>query len=198
MPISTVALHGLINGIYVRSGSYVMGFVLADKFNWLKTPGEPPFTVIPLQTFQKLREAVNDGTADFFMWEHFTSKRYFDNGEIVRIGEIYTPWSSWKIAAAARLSAADDRLQDLFTKLNQGVEYFWSHQDEAVAYISSELDYSEEDAREWLKTVKFTTDVRGVREDTIEKTVEVLKKAGVVGNKEDAKARDMIGVPQDE
>ena len=171
-----------------------MGFVLADQFNWLKAPGEPPFTVIALQTFQKLREAVNDGTADFFMWEHFTSKRYFDNGEIVRIGEIYTPWSSWKIAAAARLAAADERLQDLFTKLNQGVEYFWSHPDEAVAYISSELDYSEEDAREWLKTVKFATDVRGVREETIEKTVEVLKKAGVVGKGTDFKASDMIGV----
>ena len=178
-----------------------MGFVLADKFNWQKATGEPPFPVVPLQTFAKLRQAVNDGTADFFMWEHFTSKRYFDNGEIVRIGEIYTPWSSWKIVAAAALleapAADDERLQDLFAKLNQGVQYFWCHQDEAVAYISSNLDYSEEDAREWLKTVRFTHDVKGVREDTIEKTVDVLKNAGVVGNEKEVKARDMIGILHD-
>ena len=45
------------------------------------------------------------------MWEHFTSKRYYDNGGIKRVGEIYTPWSSWKIVASTKLE--DGRLGDL-------------------------------------------------------------------------------------
>ena len=77
--------------VELLSGSHVMGFVLADARSWLRTPGELPFEVIPLQTFANLRNAVNDGSADFFLWEHFTSKRYYDNGSIKRIGEIYTP-----------------------------------------------------------------------------------------------------------
>lgn len=125
-----------------------MGFVLAESFSWLKHSGEPPFPVVPLQTFAKLREAVNDGTADFFMWEHFTSKRYYDKGEIKKIGEIYTPWSSWKIVARDDKEVGA-RLPEVFKKLNQGVEYFLCHQEEAVTHISSELDYSREDAREW-------------------------------------------------
>ena len=61
------------------SGSYVMGFVLADTHGWLNAQAQSagdaaPFDIVPLQTFAKLREAVNDGIADFFMWEHFTSK----------------------------------------------------------------------------------------------------------------------------
>lgn len=172
-----------------------MGFVLAESFGGVKTPGEAPFTVVPLHTFQKLREAVNDGSADFFMWEHFTSKRYFDNGEIVKIGEINTPWSSWKIAA---VDAGDERLRDLFEKLNQGVEYFLGHPEEAVVYISSELDYSEEVAREWLKTVRFAEDVRGVRHDTVTKTIEVLRKAGVVEKDKDADAGNVIGILREE
>ena len=155
-----------------------MGFVLADTQSWLRTPGQPPFEIVPLQTFAKLRDAVNDGTADFFMWEHFTSKRYYDNKSIRKIGEIYTPWSSWKIVA--RDGARDLRLDELFDKIDQGVRYFEEHPDEAVQYISTELDYSQEDARDWLGTVSFAKHVKGVRMETVDKTVEVLKKAGVL------------------
>ena len=171
------------------SGSYVMGFVLADTKRWLKAPGDIPFDVVPLQTFAKLREAVNDGTADFFMWEHFTSKRYYDNGEIKRIGEIYTPWSSWKIVAR---DAEDERLPELFAKINHGVKYFEEHQEEAVEYISTHLDYSKEDAQEWLQTVKFAPDVKGVSHETIAKTIEILRKAGVIDGAS-IQTSDMIG-----
>ncbi len=164
-----------------------MGFVLADTHNWLNpttgsssSSSSPPFSILPLQTFANLRAAVNSGSADFFMWEHFTSKRYYDNGEIKRIGEIYTPWPSWHIVARPEV-VGDERLEEMMEKLNLGVRYFEENQEEAVRYISSELDYEEGDAREWLGTVRFAGDVRGVRASVVEKTVEVLRKAGVVG-----------------
>jgi hypothetical protein len=173
----------------IGSGSYVMGFVLADQQGWLSsatsTETKPPFENVPLETFEKLRNGVNDSTADFFMWEHFTSKRYYDNGEIRRVGDIYTPWKSWLIVAStdilSKTASGDERLGDLFMKLDKGVEYFESHQDEAVQYISTSLDYSEEDAREWLKTVKFSKGVKGVDGEVVTKTVDILKKAGVLG-----------------
>ena len=175
-----------------HSGSYVMGFVLADARGWLKAPGDPPFDVVPLQTFAKLREAVNDSTADFFMWEHFTSMKYYDNGEIKRVGEIYTPWSSWKIVSR---HPHDKRLEGMFEKINKGVEYFKTHHDEAVQYISTRLDYSAEDATKWLETVKFAGDVKGVSEETIQKTIEILRKAGVIEGT-DITANAMIAVPR--
>jgi hypothetical protein len=197
-----------------------MGFVLADSQGWLSgtSPSSPPtsskepFEVIPLQTFEKLRQGVNDGTADFFMWEHFTSKRYYDNGEIKRVGEIYTPWSSWMVVATTGLlsgsgpgsgngtggraegEAFDPRLEEIFEKLNQGTKYFVEHRDEAVEYISTELDYSAEDAREWLKTVEFASNVRRVDLSVIQKTVDVLRKGGVLGE-QGMQAEEMIGGP---
>jgi hypothetical protein len=166
-----------------------MSYVLADQQKWLKVPGEHAFTVVCLENFERLRQAVNVDTADFFMWEHFTSKRYFDNGEIKKIGEIYTPWSSWKIAAR---DASDERILDLFAKLNQGVRYFLDHPEEAVAYISSELDYSEEDARQWLKTVEFAKDVKGVSKETVESTMAVLTNADCIPK--DASVEEMIAI----
>lgn len=155
-----------------------MGFVLADTQSWLRSPGQPPFEVVPLQTFANLRDAVNEERIDFFMWEYFTSKRYYDKKTIKNIGEIYTPWSSWKIVA--RDDARDTRLENLFDILNQGVKYFNEHPEEAVRYISTELDYSTEDAEAWLKTVRFANDVRGVNLETVKKTAEILQKAGVL------------------
>ncbi|XPS80993.1 hypothetical protein M3J09_012937 [Ascochyta lentis] len=182
----------------IGSGSYVMSFVLADQQGWLQK-GETPFPVEVLNTFSNLRDGVNDKTADFFMWEHFTSKRYYDNGSIKRVGEIYTPWSSWKIVAANSLlnpenwshganassPALKEELEDALEKINKGVKHFEENQEEAVRYISTKLDYSEEDAREWLKTVKFAKDVRGVDQKVVDKTVNILQKAGVLDEKAD-------------
>lgn len=198
-PISSVAdLKSAKIGVSrIGSGSYVMGFVLADKQGWLTSSSLPPFENIPLQTFEKLRAGVNDGTVDFFMWEHFTSKRYYDNGEIKRIGEIYTPWPSWHIVASSEViksvnGGEDSRLNDLFEKIDRGVDYLDKHHHETIEYISTELDYSKEDAAEWLKTVRFSSRTQGVNVTVVEKTVEVLKKAGVLGE-DGMSADDMIG-----
>jgi len=185
-PINSIAdlKNGKIGVSRIGSGSYVMGFVLADEQGWLNADSSSPepFEVVPLQTFEKLRNAVNDGSADFFMWEHFTSKKYYDNGEIKRIGEIYTPWSSWKIVASTKLlgDKGDKRLDDMFEKIDKGVEYFDKNHEEAIRYISTALDYSEADAKEWLKTVQFALSTKGVDVTVIQKTVDTLKKAKVL------------------
>lgn len=177
-----------------------MGFVLADTHDWLSSSSAAashaaPFDIIPLQTFAKLREGVNDRSIDFFMWEHFTTKRYYDNGEVKRVGEIYTPWPSWHIVASNEVLEEQTRLETLLEKLNMGIEYFNTHHVEAVEYISTELDYSEEDAKEWLGTVRFAVDVKGVQANVVEDTVKVLKKAGVIG---DVGVNDMIGIKRKE
>lgn len=197
----------------IGSGSYVMSYVLADQRNWLlptagaagasESTGAPFSDFVALDTFERLRRAVNDGTADFFMWEHFTSKRYYDNGEIRKVGEIYTPWSSWKIVASTRLlpqqqqrsakdGSVDERVEDLLDRLNKGIKHFNENHDEAVGYISTELDYSEEDAREWLKTVRFPEATQGVDLEVVKTTVDVLKKSGVLKLSGGMKPEEMI------
>ena len=169
-----------------------MGFVLADQQSWL-SPDPQPFTVIPLQTFEHLRAGVNSGEADFFMWEHFTSKKYYDNGSIKKIGEIYTPWPSWHIVARTGLSEEQERgLEEMFEKIDKGVRYFEGNKEESVRYISGKLDYSASDARAWLKTVRFSKGCKGVDPGVVGKTVEVLEKAGVLESGKGMKGKAMI------
>ncbi|KFA62185.1 hypothetical protein S40285_01663 [Stachybotrys chlorohalonatus IBT 40285] len=175
---------GKIGVSRIGSGSYVMGFVLADRHGWLSSSAAPFSDTVVLHNFENLRNAVNSGEADFFMWEHFTSKKFYDSGEIRRVGEIYTPWSSWKIVASTALTAKDGGLDPrvgvLFEKLDKGVAHFNTNQEEAIAYISSSLGYTEPDAREWIKTVKFPAQTKGVGQDVVDNCVSILRKGGVL------------------
>ena len=175
-----------------------MSFVLANGHSWLSSnTSDPPFTPIALQTFAALRAGVNSGTADFFMWEHFTSKRYYAdptlpdeskrNDRIKKIGELPTPWPSWLIVSndtTVPQPMSKARLRSFMSKLDEGITYFNDHHEEAVTYISTELDYTAEDAQEWLKGVRFTQGVRGVAATVIDMTWNLLLKAGVVGREQ--------------
>lgn len=190
----------------IGSGSYVMSYVLAHQKEWLDpNSNQPPFPVEVLNTFKSLRDGVNDGAADFFMWEYFTSKRYYDNREIKHIGDQYSPWSSWMIVATNPLlhpngqhknqPALTEELEDVLTKINAGIRYFNENKDEAVEYISTKLDYSQEDARAWLPTVEFAKDVRGADFESANKTVFILQQAGVVEEKPNVgRPEDLIAV----
>jgi hypothetical protein len=80
---------------------------------------------------------------------------------------------------AAR-DAKDKKLEVMAEKLNQGVLYFREHQEESVEHITGTMEYSQEDANAWLKTVKFADNVRGVDSSVVEHTISILQKGGVL------------------
>lgn len=184
-----------------------MSFVLAQQQGWKSDS----LTTVPLGPFGALRNGVTgqnekqlnqkeNPTAEFFMWEHFTTKPFFHptaekpNPPLKNIGEIFTPWPSWMIVSSTALFPSpenDQRLQQLFQALDQGIKAFEADTAQVVKLLGAgELgcNYIEEDATEWLKDVKFTNGTRGVDRSVIEGVVDVLKVAGVIdsamGNEE--------------
>ncbi|WP_010516704.1 substrate-binding domain-containing protein [Croceivirga radicis] len=79
------------------SGSHLMAFVNAKNLNW-KTD-ELNFEVI--NNLDGAIAALTNGTADYFMWEHFTTKPLVDNNIFRRLGDCPTPWPCFVIAASA-------------------------------------------------------------------------------------------------
>lgn len=174
----------------IGSGSYVMAFVLALREGY-KKPFYSEFPVV--STFKNLRDSVNlkgvdsEGKelkdSDAFMWEYFTTKKYYDSGEVKQIGEIYTPWPSWCVNSREGIEGSSEVLE--FMKgLKKGIDYFNENKEEAIEHIYTNLDYSEADAREWIKTVEFG-DLSKVEDAVIEKTYKVLIEAGVLEESEE-------------
>ncbi|KAF9246690.1 hypothetical protein DTO006G1_1120 [Penicillium roqueforti] len=181
------------------SGSHIMSFVLAQQQGWKADS----LTTVPLGPFGPLRDGVSgldaskpdqaaNPSAEFFMWEEFTTKPYFHptaerpNPPLKKIGEIFTPWPSWMIVASTALfpnPEKDQRLESLFQALDQGIKDFEADTAHVVKLLGTgELgcNYVEEDATEWLKDVKFTNATRGVDDKIIGGVVDVLKVAGVI------------------
>lgn len=78
------------------------------------------------------------------------------------------------------LTSSLPAISSFLSAVNEGIAYFNSHNDEAVEFISTNLDYSAHDARAWLKTVQFSEDCKIVENEVVEKTVDILSKAGVI------------------
>ncbi|KAF2858887.1 periplasmic binding protein-like II [Piedraia hortae CBS 480.64] len=174
-PITNLTnLKGKIAGVSrLGSGSHIMSSVLAQQHGW------GPFEVAVIGDFASLRSAVNDGKIGFFMWEYWTTKKYWDDGSLQYVGRVETPWPSWVVAARDGL---DPEVGEGFLgKLRDGVRVFRERPTEAIGWITTELGYGEQDARAWMKDVMFEEEPYGVDEGVVRMTVDVLKKAGVVG-----------------
>ncbi len=77
------------------SGSHVMAHVQASQRKW--DTSTLKFEVV--NTLENAVEALTRGTADYFMWEHFTTKPIVDQGIFRRLGDFPTPWSCFVVAA---------------------------------------------------------------------------------------------------
>lgn len=159
-----------------------MAYVLADQREWLKK-GEQPFEFTVRNDFKSMRDAVNDGSSDYFMWETFTTKPYHDSGEIKRIGQITPPWPAFMFAAHTELLA--DKQQEDLTKVLKAIQkatkvFMDQKEDESVKRVMDILKYPEEDVRRWFKTVHYAEDTRQVSRSAIKVTLSTLLNAGVV------------------
>lgn len=207
--------HRRVGVSRMGSGSHIMSIVLADQQGWLKQGQDTKsegLVFAPLGPFKDLRDGVTgkDGepaVADFFMWEHFTTKPYFDNDKapLKNIGEIYTPWPSWHIAASTSTfpePATDPKMLKLFDCFDRGIRDFNKDPESAIKRLVDgefQCQYSQEDANEWLKAAKFFERTRGVDRQTMNGVLYTLEVAGVIEPSMEVKdTTGIIGIPRDE
>lgn len=77
------------------SGSHLMGYVNARAQQW--DTAALQFEVV--NNLEGAVKALTEGTADYFMWEHFTTKPLVDNKVFRHLGDCPTPWPCFVIAA---------------------------------------------------------------------------------------------------
>ncbi|MFL3660739.1 MAG: substrate-binding domain-containing protein [Polaribacter sp.] len=86
--------HGTIAISRFGSGSHLMAIVNAFNQGW--NVENLKFKVV--ENLQGGIDALKNGAADYFMWEHFTTKPLVDNGTFRRIEDCLTPWPCFVIA----------------------------------------------------------------------------------------------------
>jgi len=131
------------------SGSHLMTSVLAD------TQGIPAsqvqFEVVG--NLEGARQALALGSADYFMWEKYTTKPLVDSGEFKRIGECPTPWPCFLLAANSSFSSWPG-LPGFLKILREKVEWV-THDEQAIETIANRYNLQVGDVREWRSQTQW-------------------------------------------
>lgn len=89
--------NGTIGISRIGSGSHIIPYVLAEQEGWLEDSNnsnsnsgnlDAPFEFKVLNTFKHMRDSVNDGSSDAFLWERFTTKVKDNNNNNQKSGEM--------------------------------------------------------------------------------------------------------------
>ena len=100
--------------------------------------------------------ALENDNAQYFMWEHFTTKPLVDNGTFRRVADCPTPWPCFVIAVREEfLTANKHDLQRMLKVINAKTKDFKDIPkiDEVLA---KRYDQKIEDINEWLKITEWS------------------------------------------
>jgi len=103
-------------------------------------------------------KALTKGTADYFMWEHFTTKPLVDQGIFKRIDSITTPWPCFVIAVRNTvLEEQAATIQSIITVLNKQLELFKNplENPDLIQMFSKRYHLRTEDVISWLTITKW-------------------------------------------
>lgn len=161
------------------SGSHLMAFVNAKNLGW--DPGELEFEVVG--DINGAIEALQTGKADYFLWEHFTTKPLVDKGIFYRIADCPTPWSCFVIVVRDEfLKQQPATLQTLLTTLNS-VTFRFKEIPGIESALAKKYDQKPEDIKQWLKITTWSQKQISVME--INKVQEQLQELGLITEKKE-------------
>ncbi|WP_264530064.1 substrate-binding domain-containing protein [Flavobacterium sp. N502540] len=134
------------------SGSQLMAYVNAHEQGW-KTDNLQ-FEII--NTIDGAVEALTNGTAHYFMWEHFMTKPLVDKGIFRRVGDCPTPWPSFVIAVRDEFLKKNPKIvEKILEIINRTTEDFAQipNIDKTLAGL---FNQKQEDIQEWLKLTQWS------------------------------------------
>jgi ABC-type nitrate/sulfonate/bicarbonate transport system substrate-binding protein len=136
------------------SGSQLMALVNAYQqgFDRQKIPYEI------VKDIDGAIEALKNGKADYFMWEHFTTKPLVDQGIFKRIKSISTPWPCFVMAVRNEvLDNQSDDIKMIINVINKQLQLFKNplENGDLIRLFSERYDQKTDDIKEWLAITKW-------------------------------------------
>ena len=138
--------HAVIAISRFGSGSHLMAIVNAYNQGW-------DVTGLKFKVVGDLQGGINaltSGEADYFMWEHFTTKPLVDRGVFRRIADCPTPWPCFVIAVRNEiLEKHPEEIAKIVAIINQTTTNFKSIKN-IDKILSTSYHQKLEDIQEWL------------------------------------------------
>ncbi len=133
------------------SGSHLMAIVNAHNQGWDVT--KLKFKVIG--NLQGGIDALTNGEADYFMWEHFTTKPLVDKGVFRRIDDCPTPWPCFVVAVRNEVLENNfNEVKAVLDIINNETKDFKTVEN-IDTILAERYEQKLEDIKEWLKITEW-------------------------------------------
>ncbi|WP_299241367.1 substrate-binding domain-containing protein [uncultured Aquimarina sp.] len=157
------------------SGSHLMAYINAQNNGW--DTSSLKFEVI--KNLDGAVKALTNGSADYFMWEHFTTKPLVDNKTFRRLGDCPTPWPCFVIAVREEvLLHKKDQVKSILETINTTTADF-----KQIPSIDKTLahryEQQLEDIRAWLQITEWSQSL--IDEKTLKEVQDKLFRLDIIG-----------------
>ena len=134
------------------SGSELMARVHAHQMGW--DNDRMQFEIV--NTIEGAVDALQNKTADYFMWEQFMTKPLVDKGIFRRIGVCPTPWPSFVIAVRDEVLKNDsEAVRTILDVINEYTKKF--KEIESISTVLSDtFNQNENDILEWMELTSWS------------------------------------------
>ena len=160
----------------VGSGSQLMAYVNAQNQGW--DPSKLEFEIVG--DIRGAVKALKEGRADYFMWEHFTTKPLVDNNTFRRVADCPTPWPCFVIAVKneiLKLDYADVR--KMIDVVNQKSSEILNIPDIDKVF-AERYGQKIEDIRKWMEITSWSQ--QQIAEKELEEVQQQLLKLDLISN----------------
>ena len=164
------------------SGSHLMAIVNAFNQGW--NVENLKFKVIG--NLQGGIDALTNGDADYFMWEHFTTKPLVDNGTFRRVDNCPTPWPCFVVAVRNEvLENNASEVKKVLDIINAQTTNFKEIED-IDKILAKRYEQKLEDIQKWLKITEWN-DGKPITKNLITRIQNKMVSFNVIEEKKNSK-----------
>ncbi|PIB23771.1 ABC transporter substrate-binding protein [Maribacter sp. 4U21] len=134
------------------SGSHLMAYVHAQNNLW-------DLDALQFEVINNLDGAVDGlthGKADYFMWEHFTTKPLVDDGTFRRLGDCPTPWPCFMIVGTEKFLSGNPRILHHILEIINMYTRDFKHIPSIDRTLANRYQQRLEDIQEWMTLTQWS------------------------------------------
>lgn len=157
------------------SGSHLMAYVKAQQEKW--NLDELKFNVVG-DVYGGIW-ALNNGEAQGFLWEKFTTSPFVEQGKCRLLDEVFTPWPSFVIAVRSEIVESDESLLREMVSIVQKESFRLKHQPNSAEQFAWRYALPQEEVQKWLNQTEWNYGKELAHQD-FEKVVSELLDLGLL------------------
>ena len=157
------------------SGSHLMAYINAENHGW-DIKNDLNFEVI--QDMEGAIKALNNGDADYFMWEKFMTKPVVDSGVFRRIANCPTPWPCFVIAVRNEFLETNETTVKLILETINNTTIDFKEIPSIDRMIANRYAIQLDDVQEWLSLTEWSQ--QNLDTATVKKVQEKLIKLDIL------------------